>query len=594
MRKKVNFLLSTLVFATFLSQHNANAQNTSPYWSVAGNSTATSTSKLGTTNDINLRIVTNNIERMRILSANGNVGIGMISPTDRLHVNSAAGANAMRIQVNSLTKLLVHSGGGVAIGGNTAPPANGLYVVGNVGLGTATPGRKLHVVGTALFTGNLNISNGGLTATNTTGRGVEGTGTSYGLYGTATGFTGTGVFGKGMIGVHAVGNEYGLYSSGDRYGVYSNAQDYGVYATSPGYGVYGLSVEGIGVYGTSNGGSGVYGQSNTKGVYGNAVDDGTLNYGVYGIGYTGVYGSGIYGVYGVGKNGGDAVRGEATGAGTYGVYGRSASSHGVVGITGNTSAYAGYFGGNVYSTGTYQGSDRTLKQDIGDVTSAIDILNKLQPKSYNYRQDGKYKQMNLPVGKHYGFIAQDVEQILPGLVKETTFETRATLPNEKQANGTAVSNMPATEATEKMTFKALNYMELIPLVVKGIQEQELRLQQQERLIQNQQQQIDELKTLVSRLTGAPNTLTSAGGSLNQNSPNPVQGSTRIAYTLPNGTTSARLLLTDNAGKTIKSMQLTASGVIHINTATLSSGIYTYSLIVDGRITDSKKMTVTRN
>jgi hypothetical protein len=137
-------------------------------------------------------------------------------------------------------------------------------------------------------------------------------------------------------------------------------------------------------------------------------------------------------------------------------------------------------------------------------------------------------------------------------------------------------------------------MEMIPLVVKGMQEQEEQLQQQAVMLRQQQKQIDELKTLVSRLTGNQNTLTSAGGFLNQNSPNPVQGSTRIAYTLPNGTTSARLLLTDNAGKTIKSMQLTASGVIQINTATLSSGIYTYSLVVDGRITDSKKMTVTRN
>jgi hypothetical protein len=398
------------------------------------------------------------------------------------------------------------------------------------------------------------------------------------------------VFGKGMIGVHAVGNEYGLYSSGDRYGVYSNAQDYGVYATSPGYGVYGLSVEGIGVYGTSNGGSGVYGQSNTKGVYGNAVDDGTINYGVYGIGYTGVYGSGINGVYGVGRGGGDAVRGEATGAGTYGVYGRSASSHGVVGVTNNTSAYAGYFGGNVYSTGSYQGSDRTLKQDITDVTSAIDILNKLQPKSYNYRQDGKYKEMNLPAGKHYGFIAQEVEQILPGLVKETTFETRPPLADEKQNGGTPAP----TPASEKITFKALNYMELIPLVVKGMQEQEEQLQQQAVMLRQQQQQIDELKTVVSRLTGNQNTLTLAGGSLNQNSPNPVQGSTRISYTIPPGASRAQLLLIDKTGKTIKSMQLTASGVIHINTATLSSGIYTYSLVVDGRITDSKKMTVTRN
>ena len=39
------------------------AQNTSPYWSLAGNSNASATtSKLGTTNAVSLRLFTNNLE----------------------------------------------------------------------------------------------------------------------------------------------------------------------------------------------------------------------------------------------------------------------------------------------------------------------------------------------------------------------------------------------------------------------------------------------------------------------------------------------------------------------------------------------------
>lgn len=76
---------------------------------------------------------------MIINSNAGLVGIGTTSPTERLHINSASGANALRVQVNGFTKLLVHSGGGVAIGLTATPPPNGLTVSGNVGIGTKTP-----------------------------------------------------------------------------------------------------------------------------------------------------------------------------------------------------------------------------------------------------------------------------------------------------------------------------------------------------------------------------------------------------------------------------------------------------------------------
>src|SRR6185295_3531061 len=136
------------------------AQNTSPYWSLAGNSNATSSSKLGTTNAINLRIFTNNLERARVTTA-GLVGIGTTTPDSRLHVNSSAGQNAIRAQVNGSTKFFVDDLGGTSIGGTSTPPANGLYVSGNVGIGIAAPTYKLHVVGAA--------------------NGIFGSGSSYGV-----------------------------------------------------------------------------------------------------------------------------------------------------------------------------------------------------------------------------------------------------------------------------------------------------------------------------------------------------------------------------------------------------------------------------
>ena len=118
------------------------AQNTSPYWSLVGNTNATTSSKIGTVNAIPLRFVTKNLERVRI-DTFGRVGIGTITPAQVLHV----------VGNGTLT-------GNFGIG--TTAPSQKLYVVGNsvitgnLGLGI-TPAQKLHVKGNGVFTGNVGV-----------------------------------------------------------------------------------------------------------------------------------------------------------------------------------------------------------------------------------------------------------------------------------------------------------------------------------------------------------------------------------------------------------------------------------------------------
>lgn len=59
-----------------------------------------------------------------------NVGIGTATPTDKLHINSATGANPLLVQVNAVNKFRVNANGGTSIGSAAAAPANGLYVAG--------------------------------------------------------------------------------------------------------------------------------------------------------------------------------------------------------------------------------------------------------------------------------------------------------------------------------------------------------------------------------------------------------------------------------------------------------------------------------
>ena len=76
-------------------------------WILAGNGNANANSWLGTNNNIPLIIRTNNTERMRILSSNGNVGIGENNPGSRLsvartlHITNTGGTPELRLSAPS-------------------------------------------------------------------------------------------------------------------------------------------------------------------------------------------------------------------------------------------------------------------------------------------------------------------------------------------------------------------------------------------------------------------------------------------------------------------------------------------------------------
>lgn len=82
-------------------------------------------------------------------SDGGYVGIGTSAPNVRFHVNGLAGEDAFRVQVSGSTKLLLQSNGGTSFGSLSSAPANGIYVNGNVQVGsTPVPlGYKMSVDG---------------------------------------------------------------------------------------------------------------------------------------------------------------------------------------------------------------------------------------------------------------------------------------------------------------------------------------------------------------------------------------------------------------------------------------------------------------
>jgi hypothetical protein len=223
------------------------------------------------------------------------------------------------------------------------------------------------------------------------------------------------------------------------------------------------------VYGTTgfaNGtGSGVHtgvsalvnstGTGSNYAIYGKASGIGTqTKYGVHAI----ASGSGIL------KHG---VRGEASGTGTnqagvYGVASGATNNYGVYGSAAGVGNYAIYASGNIMANGTINAvlgwaSDRKLKTNISHLSSGLETIMQLNPSTYYFRRN-RFSSMRLPSGKNSGLIAQDVEKIFPTLVKETV---------------TPAGGLESDGSTrEAMTYKSLNYVSLIPVLIRAMQEQQ--------------------------------------------------------------------------------------------------------------------------
>ena len=366
-------------------------------------------------------------------------------------------------------------------------------------------------------------------------------------------------------------------------------------------------------YINKNGGSTIIGRANSNeyeglevhgGYYGINVESGSTAIQAKGEFYGGIFNADNVGVF--------------TDAGETGLYSHSSFSSAIVSQTGSQGAgieaysgggpgiyartdnfsYAAYFDGSIYATGIFIASDATLKKNISDVTSAMNIINQLKPKSYNYRQDGDYKFMKLPSGQHYGLLAQDVEKILPDAIKNSGFNPPGINKNAKPGNQDYKTNQSSEQqkASTIINFKAVNYEEFIPIVIKGMQEQQQDINQLKKDNHALQQQLNDLKQTVTALTSSKAIAQNLSANfLQQNTPNPCNNSTAIKCTIDKNISNAQLVVSSEDGKPLQTYSVNngATSTIQINTSKLASGKYSYSLITDGKISSTKSMLVVK-
>jgi hypothetical protein len=184
-----------------------------------------------------------------------------------------------------------------------------------------------------------------------------------------------------------------------------------------------------------------------------------------------------------------------------------------------------------------------------------------------------------------------------------------------------VSTIPDKKIDGSKTsyYKGINYIGLVPVLTKAIQEQQkniadIKQENAAQKLENEKIKIEneaiktENEELKSRLTTIEQMLSinsiqqnsashavTSGAYLEQNAPNPFNQKTVIKYHLPQNTSNAIINITDVNGRLIKTVPVTiqGSGQLTLDEGQLTSGIYQYSLIANGKLLDTKKMILTK-
>jgi hypothetical protein len=214
-------------------------------------------------------------------------------------------------------------------------------------------------------------------------------------------------------------------------------------------------------------------------------------YGIYNYTYLGTKAEG-YGIYNyLYSPGGGCSIGDRWGIYNYVV---PVNPAGTIGIYSNTSGagnYAGYFDGNVRIVGSLTVvSDESKKQNISNVNNALDLVQKLNGHTYTFKNDPN---MNLPEGEQYGFLAQEVESVLPSLVNTGDHPNHPEIPTSVDAPKNAKKgDQPKPFNQNELgseSIKSVNYIAVIPILVEAIKEQQILIDQQQHQIQALQEKV---------------------------------------------------------------------------------------------------------
>ena len=135
---------------------------------------------------------------------------------------------------------------------------------------------------------------------------------------------------------------------------------------------------------------------------------------------------------------------------------------------------------------------------------------------------------------------------------------------------------------------SINYVEMVPLLVQSINELKAELAELKGTSSKKAKTKSET-TAIEETTSDVDMVR-----MDQNKPNPFSESTVITLNIPRETQSASIFIYDMSGKQVQSLPVAERGVtdITVYARDLTAGMYIYTLVVDGKVSVTRRMIVT--
>jgi Chaperone of endosialidase/Secretion system C-terminal sorting domain len=216
--------------------------------------------------------------------------------------------------------------------------------------------------------------------------------------------------------------------------------------------------------------------------------------------------------------------------------------------------------GGISANALFVSSDMRFKKDVKTIENALDKIKALRGTTYTYDREN-FPNRNFRTGLSYGFIAQEVEKVIPEMAA-------------KSDDG----------------YYAVEYVALIPVLTEAIKEQDQIITEQATRLTELETAHEQLKSEVAALRNDKSA--SVGYKIFQNVPNPTNGKTDIAYEINQSYNSASINVYDLNGRFVQGFELKDSkGTITVTLDNLTPGMYIYDLLIDGDQKAVKKMTL---
>ena len=331
------------------------------------------------------------------------------------------------------------------------------------------------------------------------------------------------------------------------------------------------------------------GQSNVS--YNGPTNIGFRGNAEYGGTCMGVVGSSGAGTKTIGLYG--SISSTSLGAGVYGtVYSNGWGSALTSGI------YAGFFDGNVKVTGTVNGQIIGAGAYLGDASGSSGLSGSgLSLRSFSVASSlsglnvttYQKERPEMPEITDNIFDDMDIDSLHRGekpepdiLIEQFYDKNHFALDADRLEEA-----FPDLVYVRKDGTKAINYMEMIPLLVQSINELNAKIEVLEG------QASEETAKKARSATEIQGSLKSQN-KLYQNTPNPFKEQTIIRFSLADDVQNAAICIFDMTGKTIKKLPI-SSGMesVSIGGYELGEGMFLYSLVVNGQEIDTKRMIISK-